>query len=176
MALSWFPSTAPQRTKSCGDCATTSPTPSPTQKKSTRSSCWIGLHEKPGTGTVSTPQKDQKWLWLDGTTPLENKYTNWATWPGLGNGKGDGNQFFEPNNQKTAKSKGFNVRHAIMNQPEGKFSGKWYDKPSEFMAHALCEMDPFKKLNLKKQTAKLMKLGRSPLVPLVVADTSPLHK
>jgi len=141
------------------------PDPITYPKKVTRTSCWIGLYEKPGTGTVDTPQDKQIWLWLDGTTPKSNGYTHWATWPGLGNGKGDGNNYFEPNNQRTKASKGFNVRHAILNQPEGKFAGKWYDKPSETFAHPLCEVDPN-----KSTKAKLMYMppGFETKVPLDV--------
>jgi len=111
-------------------------------KDSTRTSCWIGLYEKPGTGTVQTPQNEQIWLWLDGTTVTSNGYTNWAEWPGLGNHDGQGNHYYEPNNQKTIASAGFNVRHAVFNKAEGGFKGFWYDNPSETLVHALCEVDP----------------------------------
>jgi len=110
--------------------------------ENTRATCWIGLHEKAGTGTVATPQKDQIWLWLDETTPESNGYVNWATWPGMGDGKGDGNHFFEPNNQRTSDSNGENVRHAVINLPEGGYSGLWYDQPSQTLSHALCEKWP----------------------------------
>jgi len=118
-----------------------------------------------GTGTVNTPAEQQKWLWLDGTSPDMNKYEHWAKWPGLGNQDGQGNRFYEPNNQRTIKSKGMNVRHAIFNQPEGGYKGFWYDKPSETMAHAVCEVDPKEKGDL----TKLLKLpkGWETQMPLV---------
>lgn len=117
------------------------PDPITYPKLASRSTCWIGLYEQPGTGTVETPQAEQKWLWLDGTSPEINGYKNWAQWPGLGDGNGDGNKFGEPNNQRTAASGGFNVRHALMNKPEGGYQGKWYDEPAEPEAHAMCEKE-----------------------------------
>jgi hypothetical protein len=110
----------------------------------TRATCWIGMYEKQGTGDVSTPQEEQEWEWLDGTALSWSKgYRNWAMKPGLGNGDGDGNRYFEPNNERTRRTRrGQDVRHAIINQLEGGMSGKWYDKPAQFRAHALCEMPP----------------------------------
>jgi hypothetical protein len=112
-------------------------------RNGTRATCWIGIYEKQGSGDVDTPQVDQVWEWLDGTSVAENMYSNWALKPGLGNGDGDGNSYFEPNNEKTRRTPlGQDVRHAIINQLEGGMSGKWYDKPAQFRAHAACEMDP----------------------------------
>jgi len=66
----------------------------------TRSTCWLGMREKTGTGMRDTPQDRQKWEWLDGSTPdwgpKSNKYRNWALRPGMGDGKGDGNKYYEP--------------------------------------------------------------------------------
>lgn len=109
-------------------------------KNSTRATCWLGMKEKPGTGDVSTPQELQQWIWEDGSTTKGNLYSNWASRPGMGDGSGDGNKYFEPNNEKTRRTPaGDDVRHAIINQLEGGMSGKWYDKPAAFRAHAVCE-------------------------------------
>lgn len=118
------------------------PNPITYPKSTTRTTCWLGLFEKPGTGTVSTPQLQQIWNWIDGSSLQTNNYTNWAVWPGLGDGEMDGNRYSEPNNQRTGKSVGFNVRHAVMNQAEGGFKGYWYDKPASTRAHAVCEKIP----------------------------------
>lgn len=109
----------------------------------TRATCWLGMHEKPLTGNVFTPQEQQQWQWIDGPALGADAYKNWALKPGLGDGDGDGNRFFEPNNERTRRTPaGYDVRHAIMNQAEGNMSGKWYDKPAAFRAHAVCEFVP----------------------------------
>jgi hypothetical protein len=107
---------------------------------STRTSCWLGMREKPRTGNKLTPQDEQQWEWLDGSSAKDG-YQNWALRPGMGDGDGDGNKYFEPNNERTKRSPlGYDVRHAVMNQPEGMMNGMWYDKPAAFRAHAVCEM------------------------------------
>merc|ERR1711879_335628 len=112
-------------------------------RNSTRTSCWLGFREKPGTGGVATPQEAQKWEWLDGSTPERNSYKHWAQKPGMGDGSGDGNKYFEPNNERTRRTPaGVDVRHAIINQLEGGMTGWWYDKPAQFRAPAACEMTP----------------------------------
>lgn len=109
-------------------------------RSDTRTSCWLGMREKPNTGNKSSPQEAQLWEFLDGSTPRGNNYSNWASRPGMGDGQGDGNRFSEPNNERTRYSPiGMDVRHAIMNQIEGGMNGKWYDKPAQFRAHAACE-------------------------------------
>lgn len=121
----------------------TEPDPITYPRNDTRTACWLGMREIPNTGDVTTAQADQKWEWLDGTTMEINKYQNWAARPGMGDGDGDGNRYFEPNNERTRRTPlGQDVRHAIMNQKEGGMSGKWYDKPAQFRAHAACEMSP----------------------------------
>jgi len=105
-----------------------------------KATCWLGIREKGG--NKKTPQEMQKWEWLDGSTPEGNDYKNWALRPGMGNGDGDGNRYFEPNNEKTRRSPvGMDVKHAIINQLEGDMMGFWYDKPAQFRAHAACEKD-----------------------------------
>lgn len=106
-----------------------------TYPKATHANCWIGLHEKRGTGTVSTPKERQKWMWGDGSQVKD--YSNWAKVSTKG-------RFMEPNNQKTKKSLGFDVRHATMNQDDEK-KGFWYDCPAQTRANAVCEKDPGKK-------------------------------
>lgn len=123
------------------------PDPLTYPKTLTRSTCWLGMREKTGTGMRDTPQDRQKWEWLDGSTPdwgpKSNKYRNWALRPGMGDGQGDGNKYYEPNNEKSKMSPaGTDVRHAIMNQQEGGMSGRWYDKPAQFRAQAACEQVP----------------------------------
>lgn len=116
----------------------TEPDPITYPKSETRTTCWLGMHELGG--KASTPQANQTWEFLDGSTPLSNNFSNWALRPGIGDGKGDGNRFSEPNNERTKYAPaGIDVKHAIMNQAEGEMSGKWYDKPAAFRAHALCE-------------------------------------
>lgn len=110
-------------------------------RNESKATCWLGMSEKGG--DVNTPQDLQKWEWLDGTTVKGNKFDKWALRPGMGNGDGDGNRYYEPNNERTARTPGGDdVRHAIMNQQEGGMMGKWYDKPAQFRAHAVCEMTP----------------------------------
>lgn len=119
-------------------------------RNQTRTTCWLGMREKPGTGNVKTPQEDQQWEWADGTTPTSNKFANWALRPGMGNGGGDGNRYFEPNNERTRRTPmGQDVRHAIMNQAEGGMVGMWYDKPAQFRAHAVCETTPDRAMNVQ---------------------------
>lgn len=111
--------------------------------KSTRATCWLGMREKFGTGDVFTSQQEQQWEWINGAQLDISSYKNWAKRPGLGDGDGDGNRYFEPNNERTRRTPlGYDVRHAIMNQAEGGMSGKWYDKPAAFRAHAVCEFAP----------------------------------
>lgn len=108
-----------------------------------KATCWLGIAEKGGDAT--TPQELQKWTWLDGSEILGKGgqgYNNWALRPGMGNGDGDGNRYFEPNNEKTARTPlGDDVRHAVINQLEGGMMGYWYDKTSQFRAHAICEKE-----------------------------------
>jgi len=112
-------------------------------RNSTRATCWLGMREKPGTGDKTTIQDLQQWEWLDGSTVKGNKFKNWGSRPGMGSGNGGGNDYFEPNNEKTRRTPlGMDVRHAIINQQEGGMSGKWYDKPAQFRAHAVCEFAP----------------------------------
>lgn len=120
----------------------TEPRPFQNGNTKSRAPCWLGMREKPGTGSAETVQEDQMWEWLDGTNTTGNKYANWGLRPGMGNGDGDGNRYFEPNNEKTRRTPfGQDVRHAIMNQKEGGMSGYWYDKPAAFRAHSVCEKE-----------------------------------
>lgn len=120
-------------------------------KTTSRTICWLGIAEKYGTGSVSTPQADQKWNWLDGTDIT--KYSNWGK---------IATQVAEPNNQRTKTSTGMDVRHAVMNSAENKL-GFWFDMPAQTRARAICEYDPNKKSFL--QTSDDSDLQASDVAP-----------
>jgi len=115
----------------CGD-GTDDPISNPMDL--TRQSCWLGLSEKAGSGNEFTPAAEQMWVWPDGSTPSAWQYENWKKYEGGHN---------EPNNGKSPVDKvPFDERYVVMNQIIGGMSGKWYDKPANYEAHAVCELDP----------------------------------
>jgi hypothetical protein len=102
--------------------------------------CWLGLTEKPGTGSADTPQKDQLWTWADGT-PLDTM-EGWQEYCYFCDAEDDERKK-EPNNGVTPfkhDTKDRDERYAVMNRLDGDRDGKWYDQPPDFRAHAVCEM------------------------------------
>lgn len=98
-----------------------------------RDVCWLGATEVLSTGDKDTSPLSQSWVWPDGTSPTG--YTNWRRSP-------DGALYNEPNNGRDGPNKNAvaDERTAVMNDPAGAFSGKWYDKPSTHKALPACEM------------------------------------
>lgn len=129
------------------------PDPITYPKETTHTECWIGLHEKAGTGSVRTPQLQQKWRWSDGS--VVDAYANWAK-------VSPDPDLIEPNNQKTKQSMGMDVRHAMMNQDDDK-RGFWFDGPAQTRANAVCEKDPMKKKKKKKEEKKKKKAVKTKL-------------
>merc|ERR1711976_972159 len=68
----------------------TEPDPITFPRNKTRTTCWLGLVERRGTGNKDPPQDSQIWDWLDGSRPETNKWANWANKPGMGDGDGTG--------------------------------------------------------------------------------------
>lgn len=139
-----------------------------------RSSCWLGLTEKAGSGNKDTPSKYQQWVWADGTTPSSWHFSNWKEYGkrGLGN---------EPNNGKSPipEDTVFDERYVVMNQAIGGMAGYWYDKPETYKAHAVCELDPSKDHKaaassafLQRSTDQLLRWGRD----WVRSSTQPLFQ
>jgi len=105
-----------------------------------QASCWLGLTEKPGTGSLDTPQQDQVWTWADGT---RLNMDGWQQYCYFCDGEHD-ERHKEPNNGRTPfehDTHNHDERYAVMNRLDGDRDGKWYDQPPEHTAHAICEME-----------------------------------
>lgn len=109
-----------------------------------RTTCWLGLTEKDGTGNLDTRSGDQEWVWADGTTPPSWQYANWQQYDGKNWQEYYGSERNEPNNGRSpgGQDQPFDERYAVMNQAIGGYAGRWYDKPAAYEAHAVCELDP----------------------------------
>lgn len=112
-----------------------------------RGVCWLGLTEEGG--DKNTPPLRQKWRWADGMTT--DGYSNWRRSP-------HGASYDEPNNGRDGPNqmKVSDERTAVMNDPSGSYSGKWYDKPANTKALPACEMraETASRVAVHHQTAK----------------------
>lgn len=90
--------------------------------------CWLGLSERPGTGTKDTTQTQQQWVWNDGTDLAS--YSNWKLW---------GGKYNEPNNWGSGRPNGSDERKGFINWPGAGFKGSWYDGPASMHGFGVCE-------------------------------------
>jgi hypothetical protein len=106
--------------------------------------CWIGLTEKNGTGNVTTPQDEQKWVWADGTSLNFDGWKKYCFFCSKEDEKGN-----EPNNGRVPFHRPYHndevvdERYAVMNRLHDDRDGRWYDQPASYKnARAVCEYDP----------------------------------
>lgn len=127
--------------------------------------CWIGLTEKPGTGTAGirsaakeTLPSRQQWIWADGTTP--SRYSEWQKSP-------HANLYNEPNNGRDGSVAAAitDERHALMGT-----SGTWFDRPADFQALPACEMTAAAARSAIAAEAKIREVRKDAIEALATDD------